>query len=335
MDQYPLVSICSPCYNHEAYLEDYFKGIISQTYARIELILIDDASQDNSVDVIKRWLPKLNERFERVVFIENEKNQGIVKNCNKAILEAKGDYIKLFATDDIMLNNEIQVKIDAFIQDPEIDMLYGNGYIVKNDYSFGQDYRQFEKFNCNQKATSGEALFQRLLYSNFIPAPTCMIKKSIFTRFGLYDESINQEDYEYWVRISRFAKIGYISKPTICYRRSVGSTSNFSGRNGELRFISMWGGKKKVLKKYIKYISPDKRKSYIDNFYRMLLTDTMEYNYKDLAIRTYRMMKKLEIKLENDEKRDLILFLLNPFSKINIKKAYNFFYGLLIRKVKQ
>lgn len=63
MNRDKLLTICTPCYNHEAYLEDYFESIINQTYKRIELVIIDDCSQDRSANIIKDYLPQLEKRF--------------------------------------------------------------------------------------------------------------------------------------------------------------------------------------------------------------------------------------------------------------------------------
>lgn len=62
-----LVSICTPCYNHKRYLEDYFESIINQQYQNIELIIIDDCSNDNSAEIIKDNMPRLKQRFTRVL----------------------------------------------------------------------------------------------------------------------------------------------------------------------------------------------------------------------------------------------------------------------------
>lgn len=68
-----LVSICIPCYNHEKYLDDCLKSILKQTYKKIELIIIDDKSSDRSVQIIRKYLPKLNKKLQRVVFKVNKK----------------------------------------------------------------------------------------------------------------------------------------------------------------------------------------------------------------------------------------------------------------------
>jgi len=92
MKNEPLVTISTPCYNHEKYLPDYFESIISQTYENIELIIIDNASQDNSQKIIENYLPKLK-KFARVVYIPRNKNAGLVKNCNEGLDLARGKYI--------------------------------------------------------------------------------------------------------------------------------------------------------------------------------------------------------------------------------------------------
>ena len=73
MKDKPSVTISTPCYNHKKYLPDYFESIISQTYKNIELIITDDISQDNSQKVIENYLPKLKNRFRKVIYIPRKK----------------------------------------------------------------------------------------------------------------------------------------------------------------------------------------------------------------------------------------------------------------------
>mgnify|MGYP002513053428 FL=1 len=86
----PLVSIIIPCYNHEKYIEECFKSLLDQTYQNIELLIIDDCSQDGSVKVIENWIERLKTRFINVFFIKHSVNLGVVKSVNQVIPVCKG-----------------------------------------------------------------------------------------------------------------------------------------------------------------------------------------------------------------------------------------------------
>ena len=72
----PLVTLCTPIYNHEQFLEDYFQSIIDQTYQNIRLILIDDCSTDDSPKVVERWLSRLKARFNKLYLYFSESEYG-------------------------------------------------------------------------------------------------------------------------------------------------------------------------------------------------------------------------------------------------------------------
>src|SRR3982751_3665251 len=106
----PLVTIGVLCYNYSRYIEAALSSLLEQTYPFIELIIVDDCSTELSVPAIKNWIADNN---IHCTFIQNKKNLGITKVSNMLVKKAKGKYISLFATDDIMLPEKIakQVKI--------------------------------------------------------------------------------------------------------------------------------------------------------------------------------------------------------------------------------
>ena len=93
-----LVSIICTCYNHSSFVIEALESVFNQSYKNIEIIIIDDASSDNSVYLIENWLlDKPN-----ILFLKNEENKGITTSFNKASKYAKGEFLIDFATDDIL-----------------------------------------------------------------------------------------------------------------------------------------------------------------------------------------------------------------------------------------
>ena len=100
----PLVSIMVLTYQHENYIEDCIKGLLSQTYSNMELLIADDASTDATLDIIDRNLMELNKKFVRVEIIRHPENTGnIAHNINELLKMAKGEYFRLSAGDDALL----------------------------------------------------------------------------------------------------------------------------------------------------------------------------------------------------------------------------------------
>lgn len=104
-----MISVVVITYNSEKTLKETLDSIYNQTYRDIELIITDDGSRDNTVEISKRWLNSHATRFSNIQLIESE-NSGVTLNCNRGIFAASGDYIQIIAGDDILLPKALTVK---------------------------------------------------------------------------------------------------------------------------------------------------------------------------------------------------------------------------------
>ena len=227
MNDVPLVSVLIPCYNHEAFLPDILNSLIAQTYSNIELLICDDCSPDRSFAVIQEFEEKLRSRFPCVEILRNEVNCGVTANINRMLRLAKGEFIKVIASDDAMAPDAIGDMVAYFLAHPETDVVIVNGQKVSED----QHYPHFESKNLiyqQPPVLSGDDLFRRIAAHNEIFAPGAMLRASVFTCFGLYDESLAVEDLEFWLRLLRSGQVrfGYVQTPLIYYRINGGSMTS-------------------------------------------------------------------------------------------------------------
>ncbi|QWI52123.1 glycosyltransferase family 2 protein [Bacillus mycoides] len=221
-----LVSICTPVYNHELYLEDYFKSITKQTYKNIELILINDNSTDNSHRVILEWMNELENRFSRVTYINRTVNKGLIYNCNQAIELSMGEYIYIFASDDMMHETNIEFKVSELERDSEIGLVYSDGFIIKEKASiFDVNNNIISRFSEEQNLYKGNVFQELIDFGSFIPAPSVLLRKSILEELGGYSSDYVFEDYQMWLKIAFKYKIALIEQPLIYYRLCSGSLS--------------------------------------------------------------------------------------------------------------
>ncbi len=106
MTEFPLVSILCLSYNQQRFLVESLESLKSQTYHNIEILICDDCSKDNSVEIINNWIkdhPQLNIRF-----IPHTRNQGICKSLNELLAVSKGKYLITIALDDLMEPDKIE-----------------------------------------------------------------------------------------------------------------------------------------------------------------------------------------------------------------------------------
>lgn len=117
----PLVSIITPMYNSEKFILKTIESIVNQTYTNWELILIDDGSTDNTIKIVEDFKSK----YANIKLLQNDTNLGAAKSRNKAILEAKGDYIAFLDADDVWKPNKLEVQIQ-FMQTHNCDVSFSS-----------------------------------------------------------------------------------------------------------------------------------------------------------------------------------------------------------------
>ncbi|MBQ3058120.1 MAG: glycosyltransferase [Clostridia bacterium] len=257
MIKQPLVSIIIPCYNHEAFLDDCLGSILAQTYPNIELLICDDCSPDNSYEKIMSYREELEKRFNNVIILKNEINCGVTKNVNRMLKLAKGEFVKTLASDDCMAPDAISEMVHFLIENSQIDVVVSNGIKVSEeqrypDFSGDVIYNALPDF-------SADGFFIRVAQCNQISAPAAMVRMSVYEKFGLYDENIKVEDFEFWLRIFKDgkAKIAFLDKDLIYYRINANSmSSNTNNKTIEKRRKLLFDAEIQSLYKYKDYFEP-------------------------------------------------------------------------------
>lgn len=232
MREFPLVSLLIPCYNHEKFLDDNLSSLAGQDYENMELLICDDCSQDGSYAKIRGWEQRLRSRFSRVELLRNDENRGVTKNVNALLALAKGDIIKILASDDAMMPGAVSAAVSCMGQ-TQADVLIVNGFKVPEDRHFPH-FGEGEPVYSTAPNLSGEDLFVRTALNNEIFAPGAFVRREVFLRYGTYDESIPVEDFEFWLRLAKggAVRFAYLDRPLICYRVSAGSITSQTGNAG-------------------------------------------------------------------------------------------------------
>lgn len=278
----PLVSIVIPAYCHEQYINDCLNSIISQTYQNIELIIIDDCSKDNTYQKILSRREELENRFSRVIIKQNEINLGVVKTENRLIDLCRGKYIKSIASDDMLLEKGIEILVNFFELHQEYDLIFSNALLCSETEKYPiNNINLYKRAYSTLPDLSGNVM-QKLYENDFIQAPTVLIKKDTFDTYGVYDESLTIEDWEYWLRIAEKGEIGYCNQLTVIYRISGNSLSHFTAdEEGKKRLRAMYYNQSKIMKKYENSSKISAKKGY-KNFYSNMFQEAIDLDEKNL-----------------------------------------------------
>ncbi len=194
----PLVSIVTPSYNQGRFLRRTIESVLGQDYPRIEYVVFDGGSTDESLDILHSYGDRFSWR--------SEPDGGQAHAINKGIRQARGDILAYLNSDDVLLPGAIATVVAHFQRQPDSDLVYGNAnWIDENDRVLGA-------------YPTAPYNFERLLQDCFICQPAAFWRRGVTERVGLFDETLHYAmDYDYWMRIDR---AGGILTPTLDFLAS-------------------------------------------------------------------------------------------------------------------
>lgn len=195
----PLVSIVVITYNSSKYVLETLDSAKAQTYQNIELIVTDDCSTDETAELCAQWIGDNHTRFVRTQLILSPNNTGITANCNRGLREAKGEWLKYVAGDDI-LTEECIARFVGFAQkDSEATFMVGAVVPFHNKTIY-------KPFLAPEEFTSATATQQhKLLLRKFccIPGPASFVKHDLVDALGGFDARFPMcEDYPLQLKVT-------------------------------------------------------------------------------------------------------------------------------------
>lgn len=227
----PLVSICVVTYNSRETVLETLDSIYAQSYSRLELLVSDDSSTDDTVSICQEWTRTHKDRFERTEVIVREENGGVAANLNTVIKATKGEWIKCIAADDLLLPNCIEDNMEYCKKHTDIPFFFSKAqefHCVDGQHSLSNiffpqsEYVPFFEF-------SSEEQYRKLLTLYFVPSMTSFISRDFAISHPFPEEYPYCEDYPYWLRIAREGiALTYFDKLTVFYRAGLSLTHSNS-----------------------------------------------------------------------------------------------------------
>lgn len=210
------VSIITACYNSADTIEKAIQSVLNQTYSNIEYIIVDGASTDSTLDILKK--------YSSISKIISEKDKGIYDALNKGIKNATGDIVGVVHSDDFLADTTIiQSIVNCFRVDPKTDAVYGDLHYVAKE-------------NTNQVIrnwVSGEYNPINFYKGWMPPHPTVFLKRELYEKFGLFRTDMRiSADYELMIRLflKNNSKMKYLNKVITKMRVGGESNRNFKSR---------------------------------------------------------------------------------------------------------
>jgi len=199
----PKISVVMPVYNAETYLNDAIKSILQQTFIDFEFIIINDGSTDNSHNIIESFSDN------RIVYLNNAVNQGIVAALNAGVNVSKGKYFARMDADDISMPNRLYEQYSFLETNQDIALCGTYADVINKDNN---------KIGAYTPILKHDGLKINQLFRNGFVHPSILAKLEVIKRFKYTYDYQYAEDYFLFTQISLQYKVANIGKPFLHYR---------------------------------------------------------------------------------------------------------------------
>jgi glycosyltransferase involved in cell wall biosynthesis len=215
-------SVIIPTFNRAEYLGQAIESVLSQTLQDFEIIVVDDGSTDNTREVA------LSYKDTRVNYVHKD-NGGVSSARNTGIKTSRGEYIALLDSDDIWLPDNLERKVKILDSHPDIGLVCSDAYFLDNKTGMNTGTLWSEKrfkYSQNPENAARQPMKDLLWRSCFIMPQATIIRNSVFTTVGYFDESLpTSEDWDFFVRVVQRFPIEIINAPLLKIRRHSASLS--------------------------------------------------------------------------------------------------------------
>lgn len=200
----PKVTVVIPAYNAARYLAEAVESALNQTYADREVLVVDDGSGDRT--------PFLLERYGNAIRVIRKPNGGAPSALNEGIRRARGEWIAWLSADDAFLPQKLEKQMAYAGAHPECALIYTNWFVV--------DARGRTVSHIASPAfRTRDQQISALLRGCVINGSTTLVRREVYLRTGLFDESLPQaHDWDMWLRLARDYRFGHVAEPLLRYR---------------------------------------------------------------------------------------------------------------------
>lgn len=226
----PRVSVIIPTYNHARYVGEAIESVLSQSYQDFEIVVVNDGSKDNTVEVIKPYA-------NRIRYFEQE-NKGSAAARNFGISQARGELLAFLDSDDAWLPLKLERQIAELDHDLKLGFVSSGTYVIDEVGSVITEWR---------KSNKAKETLKSLKENNFIFNLTVLVKKKCFEDVGGFDAGlIVSQDYDLWLRLALRYRFKYIDELLAKYRLHTANVSKnvdakFRDYQKMFRKAEIWG----------------------------------------------------------------------------------------------
>ncbi|MEE2788662.1 MAG: glycosyltransferase family A protein [Myxococcota bacterium] len=213
----PRFTVLMAAYNRADLIGTAIQSVLDQDFKEYELVIVDDGSTDQTPNVVRGFTDP------RIRYIRKDVNEGRSPTRNRAIAEARGEYVLWMADDDLLMPGVLRLYDETLTAEPHIDVMYGHLQLF--DHETGRDLNLFEP---NDWTGQDQAIIGAKLYGSCVPDGGTANRRTLYAKVGsgpYDDEFVRAQDYELWTRIVGHARFRKVDATVYRYRKHAGGTS--------------------------------------------------------------------------------------------------------------
>lgn len=219
--EYPKVSVIMPVYNSVKYINEAIDSILNQTFTDFEMILVDDCSDDGTREIIESY------KDSRIRIFYNSKNMGVAYTRNRALENARGEYIAILDDDDISLSIRLEMQVKFLDENLEYGVVGGRTQLIDQN---GMVINKSNVAYVNPKYIKAIFLFRNVFCNGEV-----MFRRELAVSNNLrYEENCyGMEDFKFWIKMSKIAKMTNIDELFLKHRVHEKSITSVVAKNLE------------------------------------------------------------------------------------------------------
>jgi glycosyltransferase involved in cell wall biosynthesis len=213
----PLVSILIPAFNHERFVQRCLDSVLEDPYPAKEIIIVDDGSTDRTGDRIAEWVRR-NGHLLHVEYVRRG-NRGISATLNELAARARGDFLRLGASDDYLLPGGTEAQVRYLLAHPFKRAVIGDSIVVDADGQRLHDSGMRDLHGADKRLyRSAEGIKRAVITQWAVGGPVALLRKSALETADRWTEGLRIDDWDFFLRLAACDALGFIDVPVCAYR---------------------------------------------------------------------------------------------------------------------
>lgn len=255
----PLISIITPTYNHEAYIEKCIKSVIAQSYQHWEMLILDDGSTDNTAQIALKY-SDLDSRI-KYFYQENVGLKRLKESYNFLLSKSTGDYIAILESDDFWFENKLETQIQYFLEKPDLVLCWSRVNVWLDDTRYLLDYpRFFDSSKLDYYTNTPNGSIFNMLFEDFPVPLSWLINKKKLIEIGGFLQTFGMPtvDLNTLLVLSQKGDFAYVNQSLGVYRKQYKQATS-------IFILDIANGKEKIILDYYDNLTEEQKKLIIYN----------------------------------------------------------------------